>query len=92
MVKLPPATKFWGGLALYILGADTFLWRKKHDSMSIQWGNWLQTPRGRTTCVAVWGTLTGHLFLGIPLPGQKTLKTAVVNVGKRKVILIEEDE
>lgn len=90
-MRIAPATKFWVGLGAYILGADTFLWRRKHDSMSIQWGNWLQTPRGRTTCVVVWGTLTGHLFLGIPLPGQERFKTAVISAGtRRKVILIEE--
>jgi hypothetical protein len=82
MNRFSPATKFWLGLIGYVVVADGFLWRRQHDTMSVQWGTWLQSPKARTICVLAWSGLTAHLFLGMPLPGQKTLKTVVV--GKRR--------
>ena len=83
-MKLSPATKFWLGLVGYIVVADASLWRRQHDTMSVQWGTWLQSPKGRAACIAVWGGLTAHLFLGMPLPGQKTLKSVVVGTRRNK--------
>lgn len=98
MKKLSPATKFWGGLVAYVLFADGLLWRQQKDTMSVQWGTWLQSTKGRTVCVVSWAALTAHLFFGMPLPGQRTLKSVVVGkrrnlkTGEIELIIIEEEE
>lgn len=74
MKRLTPATKFWIGVGVYALAADTILWRSKNHTMSQQWGAWIQTRKGRTACAAAWGLLTAHLFWSVPLPLQGTAK------------------
>lgn len=82
--KLTSATKFWIGLVGYVLLADGILWRRGHHTMSVQFGKWVQTRRGKLTCGAIWGGLTAHLFWSMPLPGQTTLKKVATFNGKRK--------
>jgi hypothetical protein len=84
MKRLSPAARFWIGLGAYVLFADGFLWRRQHNTMSVQWGTWLQTPKGRYACIAAWAGLTAHLFLGMPLPGQKTLKSVMIGTRRNK--------
>lgn len=69
-MKLTPATKFWIGLVGYVLLADTILWRTENHTMSVQWGQWLQTRKGQAACGAAWGIMTAHLFWSMPLPFQ----------------------
>ncbi len=73
-MALTPATKFWIGIGGYILTADMILWRRGNNSMSQEFGRWLQTPRGRATCLGGAAFLVGHLFLEMPIPGQTNLK------------------
>lgn len=62
-----PAELFWIGLASYILIADMYLWRNRKDTMSIQFGKWLETKHGKMACVAITATLVSHLFIRPPL-------------------------
>lgn len=80
---LSPAAKFWIGIAVYVIAADTILWRRDHKTMSIQWGDWLQTRRGQIACSATWGVLTAHLFWKMPLPFQTSAKRVLG--GKKEI-------
>lgn len=75
--KLTPAEKFWVGFGVYVLAADGFLMNKGHDTMSVCFGTWLQTPRGRLFCAAGAGALAAHLFWSVPLPGQTKFRQLV---------------
>ena len=75
--KLTPAEKFWIGLGVYVLVADGFLMKKGHHTMSVCFGTWLQTPRGRLACAAGAGALIAHLFWSVPLPGQTKFRQLV---------------
>ena len=74
MSKLTPAEKFWVGLGLYILSADTYLWRKDCDTMSVCFGDWLKTKQGRAICAAATVGMVTHLWVGVPLPLQAQMK------------------
>lgn len=67
---MSPAEKFWIGVGAYILAADVYLWRHDHDTMSIQFGNWLKSRNGRAACSAATTAMVIHLFYGMPLPLQ----------------------
>lgn len=75
--KLTPAEIFWVGLGAYILMADGILMNKNHATMSVCFGTWLQTPRGRLCCAAGAGALIAHLFWSVPLPGQTKFRQLV---------------
>jgi hypothetical protein len=45
--------------------------------MSVCFGTWLQTPRGRLFCAAGAGALAAHLFWSVPLPGQTRFRQLV---------------
>lgn len=78
--KITYGEKAWAGLASYVVLADVLAWRKDKDTMSVAFGNWVQTPHGRAACAAVWGLLTAHLWWSCPLPGQTALRNKVVKV------------
>ncbi len=73
-MALSPGERFWIGAGIYVLFADMILWRKGHNSMSQEFGRWLQSPRGRYCCGAATAFMIGHLFLELPIPGQTKLK------------------
>lgn len=78
--KLKTGEKGWLGLLAYVIIIDTIAWRnqvkgKDDETMSLSWGRWLQFPHSRMATGFAWALITGHLFLSLPLPGQKTLKT-----------------
>lgn len=72
--RVSPAEKFWIGLAVYVLGADVYLWRNDHDTMSIQFGDWLKSRNGRALCIAATAGMVIHLFYGMPLPLQRQMR------------------
>lgn len=72
--KLSPAEKAWFGLALYILGADTFLWRTNTDTMSIAFSHWIESRQGRILCMLATVGMISHLWYGLPLPLQTQAK------------------
>jgi hypothetical protein len=73
-LALTPAEKFWIGLGTYVLAADTILWRRDCDTMSVCFGNWLKTPKGKAACAVGTAGVVIHLFFGMPLPLQRQLK------------------
>jgi hypothetical protein len=75
--KLSPAQKAWLGLFGYIVIADAYLMRRNKDTMSIQFGHWLQHPRHRKLCVGVTGLIIAHLYYSTPLPFQKRFRLLV---------------
>lgn len=75
--KLTPAEKFWAGLGVYVLVADGILMKRNHETMSVCFGRWLQTPRGRLACAGGAGALAAHLFWSVPLPGQTRFRQLV---------------
>lgn len=75
--KLTPGEKFWVGLVVYTLAADAYLMNRNHDSMSVCFGTWLQTPRGRLFCAAGAGALVAHLFWSVPIPFQTSFRRLV---------------
>lgn len=75
--KISPAEKCWLGLLAYVLVADGFLMKKDHATMSVCFGTWLQTPRGRLFCAAGAGALAAHLFWSVPLPFQTKFRNLV---------------
>lgn len=68
----------WLGLVTFIVAVDTHAWRCKDETMSVAFGRWIQTPRGRAVCVGTWGLMTAHLFWSVPLPYQTKMKALVV--------------
>lgn len=83
-MALSPGEKVWLGLGAYILTADAVLMKMDHPTMSVCFGTWLQTPRGRLFCAAGAGALAAHLFWSIPLPGQTKFRQLVTyRNGKR---------
>lgn len=75
--RLTPGEVAWIGLGVYVLAADAILMTKKHHTMSVCFGTWLQTPRGRLACAAGAGALVAHLFWSIPLPFQTSFRQLV---------------
>jgi hypothetical protein len=73
----------WVGLVVFVVLVDSIAWanqatgRKKDETMSIAWGRWLQSPGSRVATGIAWATLSMHLFLSWPLPGEKCLKHVV---------------
>lgn len=47
--------------------------------MSIEFGEWMQTPRSRRVCIAGTALLIAHLYWSCPLPGQNLLRKLVTN-------------
>lgn len=94
--KLKTGEKGWLGLLVYIIVVDTIAWRNQmkgenDETMSLSWGRWLQFPRSRAATGCVWALITAHLFLSLPIPGQKSLKNAVVKIktnGHGKVVTL----
>lgn len=66
--------KAWAGLAAYVIVADAVLIRRNKDTLSIQFGKWLQDPKTRTACIAASALVLSHLYWSFPLPGQKILR------------------
>lgn len=83
--KLTPAERFWIGLVVYTLGADAYLMKKEHATMSVCFGTWLQTPKGRLFCAAGAGALLAHLFWSVPLPGQTSFRQLVTYKNGKKI-------
>ncbi len=93
--KLTTGEKGWIGLVGYVIAVDSIAWknqvnnRKKDETMSVAWGRWLQNPKSRMFTGVAWATITLHLFLSMPLPGEKTLKhfiqSSVRAINKRKI-------
>lgn len=86
----------WLGLLAYIVIVDSIAWRNQmkgedDETMSLSWGRWLQLPRSRAVTGCVWGLLTAHLFLSLPIPGQKTLKNVIIRTranGHGKIVTL----
>lgn len=81
--KLKTGERGWLGLLVYIIIIDSIAWRNQmkgedDETMSLSWGRWLQFPRSRAATGCVWALITAHLFLSLPIPGQKTLKNVVI--------------
>lgn len=80
----------WVGLIGYIVLIDSIAWanqatnRRKDETMSVAWGRWLQHPGSRVATGAAWGVISLHLFLSMPLPGEKCLKHVVQKAVKRR--------
>lgn len=72
-MNVKPEHAFWAGLVTYVFFYDAGALRKGWTTGSGCWERWLQTPQGKAACVGAWGWLTLHLFLQVPLPGQKTI-------------------
>lgn len=70
MKRMSPAETAWLGLGAYVLVADVILWRTDRDTMSIQFGRWLETKAGRDLCLLCTAGMVAHLFWGLPLPFQ----------------------
>lgn len=83
--KLTPAEKFWIGLGAYVLIADGILMKKDCATLSVCFGTWLQTPKGRLCCAAGAGALAAHLFWSVPLPGQTTFRQLVTYKDGKKI-------
>jgi hypothetical protein len=77
--------KFWIGLVAYVVLADAYLMKKDHHTMSVCFGTWLQTPRGRLFCAAGAGALIAHLFWSVPLPGQTKFRQLVTYKNGKKI-------
>lgn len=94
--KLKTGERGWLGLLAYIIIVDSIAWRNQmkgedDETMSLSWGRWLQLPRSRAVTGCIWTLLTAHLFLSLPLPGQKTLKNVVIKAranGNGKEIIL----
>lgn len=88
--RLTTGEKGWLGLVVYIFAVDSIAWknqvryRKKDETMSVSWGRWLQCPRNRALTGIAWVTISLHLFLSMPLPGEKTLKNFVQSAVKKR--------
>lgn len=86
MAKRRPTTGElgWIGLVAYIIVVDSIAWvrqqgkRPDDETMSLAWGRWIQNPAGRGATGLAWALVTGHLFLSLPLPGQRTLKSVIL--------------
>lgn len=81
--KLKTGERGWIGLLAYVIIVDSIAWRnqmkgKDDETMSLSWGRWLQFPHSRAATGVAWALITGHLFLSLPIPGQKTLKNVVI--------------
>jgi len=74
MARLSHAEKAWLGLGLYVLAADVALWRSDNDTMSIQFGRWIQSKQGRALCILGTTGMVAHLFWGLPIPLQTQAK------------------
>lgn len=97
--KLKTGERGWLGLLAYVIIVDSIAWRnqlkgKDDETMSVAWGRWLQFPHSRAATGVAWALITGHLFLSLPIPGQRTLKNVVIKVkkpgtnGHGKVVLL----
>lgn len=88
--KMTSGEKGWIGLVAYVLVVDSLAWAnqvrglKKDETMSVAWGRWLQHPRARYLTGIAWATMSLHLFLSWPLPGEKTLKHFVQALFRKK--------
>lgn len=89
--KPSPAALFWCGLASYIIIADAILLKNKHDTMSICFGHWTETPRGKIACALGTGAIVSHLFWKTPLPLQQRFRLFIEN-GKVIKIVYEEEK
>jgi hypothetical protein len=81
--KLKTGEKGWLGLLAYVIVVDSIAWRNQlkgedDETMSLSWGRWLQFPHSRAATGVAWMLITGHLFLSLPIPGQRTLKNVVI--------------
>jgi hypothetical protein len=94
--RLKTGERGWLGLLAYIIVIDSIAWRNQmkgvdDETMSLSWGRWLQLPRSRAATGLAWAFLTAHLFLSLPIPGQKTLKNVVIKTrtnGHNKVVIL----
>lgn len=88
--KLTTGEKGWLGLIAYVVTIDSIAWanqatnRRKDETMSVSWGRWLQHPKARYATGIAWGIMSLHLFLSLPLPGEKTLKHVVQKLARWK--------
>lgn len=71
--RIKPEYLFWAGLISYVFSYDAGAIKKGWPTGSACWGVWLTTPKSRAACYVTWGWLTLHLFLKVPLPGQRIL-------------------
>ena len=79
--KLTPAEICWVGLGLGVLTTDAFLIRRNCETMSICFGRWVQSSRGRMLCAAGTGAIIAHLFWSVPFPGQTRFRQLVMYGG-----------
>ena len=80
----------WLGLFAYVVITDAYLMRTQHDTMSIQFGKWLQDPKSRKVCIAITGLVVSHLYWSVPLPGQRILRrVSTKNIGNKQIITKE---
>lgn len=94
--RLKTGERGWLGLVAYIIVVDAIAWRnqmkgKDDETMSLSWGRWLQFPRSRAATGFAWAFITAHLFLSLPIPGQKTLKNVVIKTrtnGHSKIVVL----
>ena len=90
MRKLTSGEKGWIGLVAYIIAVDSVACvnqvrdRRKDETMSVAWGRWLQHPRHRVLTGVAWATVSLHLFLSWPLPGEKTLKYVIQRTFRKR--------
>jgi hypothetical protein len=88
--KLTTGERGWIGLVAYIVAVDSVAWvnqvrdRRKDETMSVAWGRWLQRPSSRILTGIAWATVSTHLFLSWPLPGEKTLKCVVQKTFRKR--------
>lgn len=88
--RIEKAEIAWLGLFAYVVIADGYLMRSSNDTMSIQFGKWLQDPKSRKVCIAITGLIVSHLYWIIPLPGQKILRrVSTKNIGNTQIITKE---
>lgn len=93
MKKRPMTTgeRGWIGLILYIIAIDSIAWAnqvrhkdRKDETMSVSWGRWLKCPKTRAATGFAWMVVSFHLFLMMPLPGEKTIKNIVQGLVRRR--------
>lgn len=82
--KVCPADWAIMGTLIAPIVFDIWAWRKDCNTVSIRFGEFLTDPKSRAVATVIWIGITAHLFSGLPLPGQKTLKIVVTR--KRKSI------
>lgn len=61
-MRIRPGGWAWIGLAAYIVVADSWLIRRKRETMSVVFGDALRHPAKRMPVVVAWLIITLHLF------------------------------